>query len=141
MKRTPPASPNESSAMKHVMIRGVVVLLLTAIFTAGAALMIGPQILIMVPAAMLGGIIFALRRSFLSLVCIGYPFTFGMVSAVIGWAEKDGFMQMTGFAISLAIGMVGVGLVATGLWKTLGAGAAGKTEAAAKERGPDPCAP
>ncbi|MGK0186755.1 MAG: hypothetical protein ACI9R3_002538 [Verrucomicrobiales bacterium] len=106
--------------MKHpIIIRSVVVLLLTAILTAGAALMIGPQVMIIVPTAIVAGIVFAVRRSFLSLVCFGYPFTFGIVSALIGCAEIDDYVRTTAFAISVVIGMVGVGLIATGLWKHL----------------------
>ena len=76
-------------------------MLLTAILALAACLMIGPQIIIIAPAAILAGIVFAFRRSFLSLVCFGYPFTFGLVSAYIGCAEKiDGYATTPAFVIS-----------------------------------------
>ena len=99
--------------------KSIVVLLLTAILTANAAFMIGPQIMIIVPAAIVAGIAFAIRRSFLSLVCFGYPFTFGLASALIGCAEITDYERTTAFAVSIAIGMAGVGLIAAGLWKAL----------------------
>lgn len=83
--------------------------------------MIGPQIMLIVPAAIGVGIVCALRRSFLSLACFGYPFTFGIISAVVGSGEKDGYTQTTAFAVSVGIGLVGVVLIATGLWKALAA--------------------
>ena len=108
--------------MTHTTIsRIMIVLLVTAILTASAVIMIGPQIMLIVPAAIGVGIVFALRRSFLSLVCFGYPFTFGLVSALIGCGEIDGYAQTPAFAVSVGIGMVGVALIATGLWKTLAA--------------------
>lgn len=100
-------------------IRSLVTLLLTAILTAGSALMIGPQIMIIVPAAIVAGTVFAVRRSFLSLVCFGYPFTFALASALVGRAEITNYERTTAFAVSVAIGMAGVGLMAAGLWKAL----------------------
>ena len=115
-------SQNESSAMKRaIIINSLIVLLLTAILTAGAVLMVGPQIMIIVPAAIVTGVVLAVRRSFLSLVCFGYPFTFGIVSALIGCAEIDQYAGTTAFAVSIGIGVLGVALMATGLWKALGA--------------------
>ena len=101
------------------MIKCIVVVLLTAILTAGAYFMIGPQIMIIVPAAILAGVVFAVRRSFLSLVCFGYPFTFGLASALIGYAEITDYERTSAFVVSVVIGMAGVGLMAAGLWKAL----------------------
>ena len=106
---------------RGILINSVIVLLLMAILTAGAALMIGPQIMIIVPTAIAAGIFLAFRRSYLSLVCFGYPITFGLVSALIGWFEIGGYERTTAFAISVGIGMMGVCLMATGLWKTFAA--------------------
>ena len=92
---------------------------LPAILTLGAYFMIGPQIMIIVPVAIVAGIIFAFRRSFISLVCFGYPLTFGLVSAYIGCAEIDDYTRAPAFAISIFIGLLGVGLIAAGLWKAL----------------------
>lgn len=99
--------------------KSIVVLLLTAVLSAGSALMIGPQIMVIVPLSIVAGIVFAIRRSFLSLVCFGYPFTFGLVSALIGATEIDAYERTTAFAISVVIGLTGVGLMAAGLWKAL----------------------
>lgn len=97
--------------------------------------MIGPQIMIIVPAAIVAGVVFAVRRSFLSLVCFGYPFTFGIVSALIGCAEIDQYVGTTAFAVSIGIGLLGVVLMATGLWKTLGARATAKANGGAEQAG------
>jgi NADH:ubiquinone oxidoreductase subunit 6 (subunit J) len=100
-------------------VKSMAVLFLTAILTAGAYFMIGPQILVIVPVAILAGIVFTVRRSFLSLVCFGYPFTFGLVSAYIGYSEVTDYERTSAFAVSMVIGLVGVGLIAAGLWKAL----------------------
>jgi hypothetical protein len=104
---------------RNAIIKSIAVVLLTTILTLGAYLMIGPQIMVIVPVAIVVGIIFASRRSFISLVCFGYPLTFGLVSAYIGCAEIDDYTQTTAFAISITFGFVGVGLIAVGLWKAL----------------------
>jgi 1,4-dihydroxy-2-naphthoate octaprenyltransferase len=120
MGRTYHGSLNESNTMKRTaIIKSIGVVLLTAILTLGAYFMIGPQITIIVPVAIVAGIIFAFRRSFISLVCFGYPLTFGLVSAYIGYAEIDDYTQTLAFAISIVIGLVGAVLIAAGLWKAL----------------------
>lgn len=101
------------------VIKSIAVLFLTVILTAGCGLMIGPQIMIIVPVAIAAGIIFAIRRSFLSLVCFGYPFTFGLLSALIGCSEMPDYERTLAFAVSIGIGLAGVGLIAAGLWKAL----------------------
>jgi len=101
------------------ILKSILVLLLTAVLTAGAVFMVGPQIMVIVPAAVVAGIVFAVRRSCLSLVCFGYPFTFGLISAVIGYREMPDYARTPGFAVSIGLGLVGVGLIAAGLWKAL----------------------
>lgn len=96
-----------------------VVLLLTAILTACSLLMIGPQILVIGPVALLAGTVFAIRRSILALVFFGYPLTFGLASAYIGCSEVTDYEHTSAFAVSMVIGFVGVGLIATGLWKAM----------------------
>lgn len=101
------------------MIKSIVVVFLTAILTAGACFMFGPQIFIVMLMVFLVGIVFAIRRSFLSLVCFGYPLTYGLLSAYIGYKEIADFERTSAFAVSMVIGVVGVGLIAVGLWKAL----------------------
>jgi hypothetical protein len=95
------------------------VIVLTAIIAASNIIMVGPQILVIVPVALLSGVVFALRRSFWSLVCFGYPFTFGLISAGMGYTELADYERTTAFAVSIGIGMVGCVLIAIGLWKAL----------------------
>jgi hypothetical protein len=99
--------------------RVTLVMLLTVVIAASSIVMIGPQIIVVVPVAIGAGVVFALRRSFWSLVCFGYPFTFGLVSAWIGYKEMSGYERTVAFAISIGIGLVGVVMVAVGLWKAL----------------------
>jgi|TARA_B100001093_G_scaffold341422_1_gene326149 hypothetical protein len=118
---------------RNAIVKSIVVVLLTAILTLAAYFMIGPQIMIIVPVAIVGGIIFAFRRSFISLVCFGYPLTFGLVSAYIGYVEIDGYTRTASFAISMVIGLVGAGLIAVGFWRALPDRAIKKSNGAAKQ--------
>ena len=115
---TPPEMPTELSVQSRIA-RGALVLLLTAVIAASSIIMVGPQILLIVPVALLAGIVFALRRSFWSLVCFGYPFTFGLISAWAGYMELPDYERTTAFAVSVCIGLVGYVLIAVGLWKAL----------------------
>jgi 4-hydroxybenzoate polyprenyltransferase len=99
--------------------RMVLVLIVTVANAASSIVMVGPQILVIAPSALLLGLVFASRRSPWSLVCFGYPFTFGLISAWIGCTEMPGYERTTAFPASLAIGLAGCGLIATGLWKVL----------------------
>lgn len=117
--------------MNHAT-KSLVVLILTALLTASAVLMIGPQIQVIVPVAIVAGVVLAIRRSFLSLVCFGYPFTFGLVSALIGYVELDGYERTTAFLVSVVIGMAGVSLITVGLWKALPGKTTGSANGVAK---------
>tara|TARA_B110000285_G_scaffold58165_1_gene66539 strand:+ start:1614 stop:2015 length:402 start_codon:yes stop_codon:yes gene_type:complete len=99
--------------------KSIVVLVLTAIITVGAFFMIGPQIMVIVPVSFVAGIVFAFRRSSLSLVCFGYLFTFGLVSAYVGYLEITDYERTSPFVVSMVLGLVGVGLIAAGLWQAL----------------------
>ncbi|NCF13292.1 MAG: hypothetical protein GWP68_07945 [Verrucomicrobiaceae bacterium] len=85
----------------------ITVVLLTVVLTLGALFMIGPQIVFIVPLAIGAGI------------TLGYPLVFGLVSAYVGYFELPGYERTLAFAVSVAIGAVGVGLMALGLWKTI----------------------
>lgn len=113
-----PQSVTENSS-NFSFPRAALVLILSALITAGSVLMIGPQILFMVPLSIIIGIIFAVRRSYWSSVFFGYPLTFGLVSAWIGSQELAGHQQTASFAVSTGIGLVGCALIAFGLWKSL----------------------
>ena len=115
---SPPQSPTGNSG-NFRFTRAALVLILSAIIAAASIVMIGPQIIGIVPLALVLGIFFAVRRSFWSLVCFGYPFTFGLISAWIGYKEMPGYEQTVAFSISIGIGLVGCGLIAVGLWMSL----------------------
>jgi hypothetical protein len=103
----------------NTTIKSIVVLVLTAIITVGAFFMIGPQIMIIVPMFFVAGIVFAFRRSSLSLICFGYLFTFGLVSAYVGYLEMTDYQRTSPFVVSMVLGLIGVGLIAAGLWQAL----------------------
>ena len=65
------------------------------------------------------GIFFVFRKSLLSLVFLGYPLTFGLVSAYIGFHELNNYANDSEFWIALGIGALGTMLVFLGFWKTL----------------------
>ena len=65
-----------------------------------------------------GRIFFVFRRSFLSLVFFGYPITFGLVSAYIGFYELNDYTNDSEFWVAIGIGAFGTMLVFLGFWKT-----------------------
>jgi len=99
--------------------RAVLVIVLTGVIAASSIMMVGSQIFVLVPVALLAGIVFAVGRSFWSLVCFGYPLTFGLISAGMGYTELSDYERTTAFAVSVCIGLVGCLLIAMGLWKAL----------------------
>jgi len=115
---TPPQTPTEPSG-RFSIARAALVLILTAGIAASSILMVGPQIVLIVPLAWVLGLAFALRRSFWSLVCFGYPFTFGLISAWIGYKEMPGYERSPAFAVSIGIGLVGCALIVMGMLKAL----------------------
>jgi 4-amino-4-deoxy-L-arabinose transferase-like glycosyltransferase len=102
----------------NLLIKRIIFLLLCFTLPACAFLMIGPQIMIIAPLSLCLGVYFVFRRSFLSLVCLGYPLCYGLVSAYIGYCELKNFTSTPGFWVALGIGIVGVDLIAVGLLKT-----------------------
>ena len=102
----------------NLLIKRIIFLLLCFTLPACAFLMIGPQIMVIAPLSLCLGVYFVFRRSFLSLVCLGYPLCYGLVSAYIGYCELKNFTSTPGFWVALGIGIVGVDLIAVGLLKT-----------------------
>ena len=115
---SPPESPTQDLGSYRFM-RASKVLTLSVIIAASSILMIGPQIVVVVPLALGLGILFAVRRSYWSLVCFGYPFTFGLISAWIGYKEMPGYEQTAAFSISIGIGLIACAMTAAGLWSSL----------------------
>ena len=103
----------------ELLIKRIIFLLLCFTLPACAFLMIGPQIMVIAPLSLCLGIYFVFRRSFLSLVCLGYPLCYGLVSAYIGYCELNNYTSTSEFWVALSIGIVGVDLIAVGLLKTL----------------------
>ena len=116
--RDTPETPTGPKA-RFSPTRAVLVIVLTAVIAASSIMMVGSQIVFIVPVALLAGIVFALRRSFWSLVCFGYPLTFGLISAGMGYTELRDYERTTAFAVSIGLGLVGCVLIAMGLWKAL----------------------
>lgn len=114
-----PPQPAIGNPRDFRFMRAALVLILSAIIAASSILMVGPQIIVIVLLALVLGIIFAVRRSFWSLVCFGYPFTYGLIVAWIGYHETLGYEKTTPFAISVGIGLFACVLIAVGLWKSL----------------------
>jgi hypothetical protein len=53
------------------------------------------------------------------LMCFGYPLSYGLFSAYVGFHELNDYTKATEFWVALGIGVVGVDLIAVGLLKTL----------------------
>jgi hypothetical protein len=112
-------SPNNLGEVGFRITKSILIFLLTLTVLAGSFLLIGPQIVPIVAVSFGLGIFFVFRKSFLSLVFFGYPLTFGLVSAYIGFHELDNYANDSGFWVALGIGALGTMLVFLGFWKTL----------------------
>jgi len=112
-------SPTNLGEMRFRIIKSILIFLLTLTLMAGSFLMIGPQIVPIVAVSFGLGTFFICTKSFLSLVFFGYPLTFGLVSAYIGFHELNNFTNASEFWIALGIGALGTMLVFLGFWKTL----------------------
>ena len=112
-------SPTNLGEIPFRIIKSILIFLLTLTLLAGSFLLIGPQIVPIVATSFCLGIFFVFRKSFLSLVFFGYPLTFGLVSAYIGFHELNNFTNASEFWIALGIGALGTMLVFLGFWKTL----------------------
>ena len=112
-------SPTNLGEMPFIIFKSILISLLTLTLMAGSFLMIGPQIFPIIGVSFCLGIFFVFRKSLLSLVFFGYPLTFGLVSAYIGFHELNNFTNASEFWIALGIGALGTMLVFLGFWKTL----------------------
>ena len=112
-------SPTNLGTAPFRIIKSILVSLLTITLMAGSFLMIGPQIVPILAVSFCLGGFFVFRRSFLSLVFFGYPITFGLVSAYIGYCELNDYTKNSEFWIAVGIGAFGILLVFIGFWKTL----------------------
>jgi len=112
-------SPTNLGTVPFRIIKSILVSFLTITLMAGSFLMIGPQIVPILAVSFCLGGFFVFRRSFLSLVFFGYPITFGLVSAYIGFYELNDYTKDSEFWIALGIGAFGILLAFLGFWKTL----------------------
>lgn len=111
--------PTHSPASLRTCLKPILVVSLSTLIVYGSRLMIGPQIVFIVPFSILCAVVFAVKRSCWSLVFFGYPMTFGLVSAWIGYSEISGYWKTTSFAISMSFGLLACAMIVLGLWKAL----------------------
>jgi len=119
LKKKVLTSGKQKDTPTNLLIKRIIFLLLCLTLPACAFLMIGPQIMVIAPLSLCLGVYFVFRRSFLSLVCLGYPLCFGLVTAYVGYYELKNYTSTSEFWVALGIGIVGVYLIAVGLLKTL----------------------
>ena len=119
LKKKVLTSGKQKDTPTNLLIKRIIFLLLCLTLPACAFLMIGPQIMVIAPLSLCLGVYFVFRRSFLSLVCLGYPLCFGLVTAYVGYYEMNNYTSTSEFWVALGIGIVGVDLIAVGLLKTL----------------------
>ena len=119
LKKKAETSENQKSTGTELLIKRIIFLLLCFTLPACAFLMIGPQIMVITPLILCLGIYFVFRRSFLSLVCLGYILSYGLITAYVSYNEMKNYTSTSEFWVALGIGIVGVDLIAVGLLKTL----------------------
>jgi hypothetical protein len=118
---SPDTSPNvpPGSSPGFSIARAALLLTLTVGVAASSFVINEKAAGLIVPVAIGAGIYCALRRSFWFLVFFGYPFLFGLVSGWNHYVVMPGYEKTVAFAISIGIGLVGVVMVAVGLWLAL----------------------
>ena len=119
LKKKAETSENQKSTGTELLIKRIIFLLLCFTLPVASVLMFSPQLFIIVPLLFCLGVFFVFRRSFLSLICFGYPLSYGLFSAYVGFHELNDYTKATEFWVALGIGIVGVDLIAVGLLKTL----------------------
>ena len=119
LKKKAETSENQKSTGTELLIKRIIFLLLCFTLPVASVLMFGPQLFIIVPLLFCLGVFFVFRRSFLSLICFGYPLSYGLFSAYVGFHELNDYTKATEFWVALGIGITGATLIAIGLWKTM----------------------
>ena len=119
LKKKAETSENQKSTGTELLIKRIIFFLLTLTLPVASVLMFGPQLFIIVPLLFCLGVFFVFRRSFLSLICFGYPLSYGLFSAYVGFHELNDYTKATEFWVALGIGITGATLIAIGLWKTM----------------------
>jgi hypothetical protein len=100
----------------NTLTKSIFVLIATCILSLSSILMFGPQLFLIVPLALIGGVIFAIFRLFISLIFFGYPLTYGFFMAYVGCCEGF-YVQSIELVMPILVGLLGAGLIAFGLWK------------------------
>ena len=111
-----PSSTHLQPTVLHLGARIAKTAGFSILIAACSILLIGPQIVLIIPAALLLGVLFTAVRSSWSWVSFGYPLTFGLVSVWIGCVEIPNYYYTTGCWLSLGIGLFGLLLIARGFW-------------------------
>ena len=119
LKKKAETSENQKSTGTELLIKRIIFLLLCLTLPVASVLMFGPQLFIITPVLFCLGVFFVFRRSFLSLICFGYPLSYGLFSAYIGYHELNDYTKATEFWVALGIGITGATLIAIGLWKAM----------------------
>ena len=119
LKKKVQASEEKQVTPTQLLVKRIIFSLLSITLPVASVLMFGPQLFIITPVLFCLGVFFVFRRSFLSLICFGYPLSYGLFSAYIGFHELNDYTKATEFWVALGIGITGATLIAIGLWKTM----------------------
>jgi len=119
LKKKPVASGNQEITGTELLIKRIIFILLCFSLPVASVLMFGPQLFIITPVLFCLGVFFVFRRSSLSLICFGYPLSYGLFSAYVGFHELNDYTKSNEFWVAIGIGATGAILITIGLWKIL----------------------
>ena len=119
LKKKVQTSEKKQVTPTELLVNRIIFFLLSITLPVASVLMFGPQLFIIVPLLFCLGVFFVFRRSSLSLICFGYPLSYGLFSAYVGFHELNDYSKATEFWVALGIGITGATLIAIGLWKTM----------------------
>ena len=119
LKKKVLTSGKQKDIPTNLLIKWIIFSLLSITLPVASVLMFGPQLFIITPVLFCLGVFFVFRRSFLSLICFGYPLSYGLFSAYIGFHELNDYTKAIEFWVALGIGITGATLIAFGLWKAM----------------------